>query len=204
MSKGMITMIFLMFLVLTELIRIPCRIQNYTNRMQKNIKDDRISQIEVRLMTISFMGMWIMPIIFSLTHWLDAADYMMPEWLTWIGLIMLVLSVVIHTKAHIDLGWNWSPSLEIIKGHRLITHGIYAYIRHPIYAATFLQVIAQIILLPNWAAGLAGIITFIPIYIIRIPIEEQMMLDTFKEEYKIYTFKTPKIIPRSDDMSMQG
>jgi protein-S-isoprenylcysteine O-methyltransferase Ste14 len=56
-------------------------------------------------------------------------------------------------------------------------------------------VIAQALLLPNYVAGLAGLIGFGLLYFIRVGREEQMMLDTFGAEYRDYMARTKKLIP---------
>ena len=95
-----------------------------------------------------------------------------------------------------DLKSNWSPTLEIFEGHVLVTGGIYGTIRHPMYASQWLWVAAQILLMQNWIAGPIGLIIFIPFYILRVPAEEKMMLDTFGDQYRDYLKRTGAVIPR--------
>ncbi|HCB02542.1 MAG TPA: isoprenylcysteine carboxylmethyltransferase family protein, partial [Anaerolineae bacterium] len=105
-------------------------------------------------------------------------------------------ALFIFWRAHVDLGLNWSPSLEIREKHELITKGIYKLIRHPMYASQWLWVIAQPLLLQNWVAGFLNLLIFIPFYFLRVQAEEKMMLDSFGEEYKNYMQKTGGVIPK--------
>jgi protein-S-isoprenylcysteine O-methyltransferase Ste14 len=50
----------------------------------------------------------------------------------------------------------------------------------------WLWVIAQPLLLHNWIAGLGGLKLFLPIYLVRVPREEQMMIDQFGEAFRAY------------------
>jgi protein-S-isoprenylcysteine O-methyltransferase Ste14 len=109
---------------------------------------------------------------------------------------MFVTALWLLWKAYADLGRNWSPTMQIQDEHNLVTHGIYTYIRHPIYAALWLWGCAQPLLLWNWIAGFALLVVFPPLYFIRIPREEKMMLETFGEEYSLYTERTGRIFPR--------
>jgi len=52
------------------------------------------------------------------------------------------------------------------------------------------------LLLGNWIAGWAFMVTFIPMYLVRVPQEEQMMLESFGEEYRQYMSRTGRMIPR--------
>ena len=51
-------------------------------------------------------------------------------------------------------------------------------------------------MLPNWIAGWAALVCFLPVYWLRVPHEEQMMLEHFEEEYRWYVNRTGRITPR--------
>ena len=53
-------------------------------------------------------------------------------------------------------GRNWSVSLEIRDKRRLVTDGLYRYVRHPMYASFWMWAIAQALLIPNRWPGLPG------------------------------------------------
>lgn len=158
--------------------------------------EQRISPTERALLGLLSLGGFVLPLIHSVTTWLRFADYALPLWAGWLGVAMLAVAVLIFARAHMDLRANWSPSLEIFEGHSLITSGIYAHIRHPMYTSQWLLVLAQMLLLQNWIAGPAGLIVFIPFYILRVRAEEQMMLKAFGDGYRSYVLKTGAVIPR--------
>lgn len=158
--------------------------------------DQRISTTERAALGLLALGSYILPLIYSLTNWLDFANYPLPDWLGWVGVGFMAGAVVVFARAHMDLKANWSPSLEVFKGHTLITNGIYRYIRHPMYASQWLWVIAQMLLLPNYIAGLSGLLVFIPFYFLRVRAEEQMMVETFGDQYRTYMAKTGGVIPK--------
>ncbi len=56
--------------------------------------------------------------------------------------------------------------------------------------------VAQALLLQNWVAGLAGLALFTPLYVLRVPREERMMLDRFGEEYHAYMNRTGRVVPQ--------
>jgi protein-S-isoprenylcysteine O-methyltransferase Ste14 len=51
--------------------------------------------------------------------------------------------------------------------------------------------------LHNWIVGPAFLVTFLPVYLRRVPHEEQMMLNNFGPEYREYMDRTGRIIPRA-------
>ena len=156
----------------------------------------RISLTETIFLGLLMVGNLIVPLIYSVTPWLDFANYSLPAWLGWLGIVLLACALFIFARSHIDLKSNWSPSLEIRTDHTLITNGIYRSIRHPMYASQWVWVIAQILLLQNWLAGPIALIVFAPFYLLRVKAEEKMMLDIFGEQYRVYMSKTGGVIPR--------
>jgi len=52
------------------------------------------------------------------------------------------------------------------------------------------------LLLPIWLAGWASRLAFLPLALVRIPAEEQMMLAHFGAEYRAYQMDTGGIVPR--------
>ena len=168
-----------------------------SKKQRKESKSERrVTTQEKVLLGFLFLSMFFLPLFYSTTSWLDFANYSLPNWTGWLGAALMLFALFIFWRAHVDLGLNWSPSLEIRTEHKLITNGIYGYIRHPMYASQWVWVIAQPLLIQNWVAGFANLLVFIPFYIFRVHAEEQMMIDTFGDEYREYMNKTGAVIPK--------
>jgi protein-S-isoprenylcysteine O-methyltransferase Ste14 len=169
----------------------------YTRRSKRNtIVDDRTPRLEWIPMLVASLGLLFIPLVYLFTSWLDVADYRMPTWAGWVGVAVFAGALLLLWRSHADLGRNWSVSLQIREGRSLVTAGVFRHIRHPMYAAHGLWGIAQALLLHNWIAGPAFLVSFFLIYFLRVGPEEQMMLDHFGEEYRSYMNRTGRIIPR--------
>lgn len=186
------TAIYFAALVIEMIIRAPLNRQ----RRQEKMSERRVSGQEIAILVLLLFGGFIMPIIYAVTNWLDFANYTLPAWAGWLGVVLLAGALFIFWRAHADLGLNWSPSLEIREKHELITRGIYGLIRHPMYASQWLLAIAQPLLLQNWIAGFMNLLVFIPFYFLRVKAEEKMMLDSFGNEYQEYMNRTGSVLPR--------
>jgi protein-S-isoprenylcysteine O-methyltransferase Ste14 len=151
--------------------------------------------LDIILVAIASIGL-AMPLLYLLTPWLDFANYALPRWSGWPGTGIFAGAIFMLWRSHADLGRNWSATLRITEQHSLVTNGVYRFIRHPMYTAHLLWAIAQGLLLSNWLAGWAFLVLSIPLYIVRIPREEQMMLEQFGEEYRAYMGRTGRLIPR--------
>jgi protein-S-isoprenylcysteine O-methyltransferase Ste14 len=145
---------------------------------------------------ISATGLGILPALFVFSDILRFADYPIQFWQPWLGLLVFVFALWMFRKTHVQLGRNWSVTLEVRVDHSLITDGVYAHVRHPMYTAFWLWALAQAILLPNWIAGFAGILGFGTLYLFRVRREEAMLLETFGDEYRDYMRRTGRVIPR--------
>jgi len=162
---------------------------------RKSVKDDRKTVTDAILILLPGIGMFVLPIIFVLTNWLDFATYQLPAWAGWIGVALVAFMLWLLWRSHFELGLNWTPTLQIMDEHALITSDVYQFIRHPMYTAHLVWGIAQPLLLHNWIVGFSMIFTFIPGLLYRIPREEQMMVDHFKERYQSYLGKTYRLFP---------
>jgi protein-S-isoprenylcysteine O-methyltransferase Ste14 len=173
-------------------VRAPIR------RKQRNDpKSSRqVTAQEKALLGLLFLAMFFVPLFYAATNWLDFANYTLPAWAGWLGVVILAAALLIFWRAHVDLGLNWSPSLEIREKHELITRGIYGIIRHPMYASQWLWVIAQPLLLQNWVAGWLNLLVFIPFYLLRVKAEEKLMIDQFGDQYRAYMDKVGAVIPK--------
>jgi protein-S-isoprenylcysteine O-methyltransferase Ste14 len=147
------------------------------------------------LMAISFTGLFLVPLLYATTSQPKFARYDFHPLQAWLGTLMLIAAMALFWRTHRDLGRAWSVTLEIRDQHRLVTHGIYERLRHPMYAAFWLWALSQALLLPNWIAGLSGLVGFGTLFFCRVGHEERMMLETFGDEYRAYVARTRRIIP---------
>jgi len=186
------TAIFFLALVIEMVIRAPLN----KKRKQEKMSEQRFTNQEKTILGLLSLGGFFIPLIYATTDWLDFANYRLPNWAGWLGVLLIAGAIYVFWRAHADLGLNWSPTLEIREKHELIKKGIYGVIRHPMYASQWLLAIAQPLLLQNWIAGFLNLLFFIPFYLLRVKAEEQMMLDSFGTQYQEYMKTTGGVLPK--------
>jgi protein-S-isoprenylcysteine O-methyltransferase Ste14 len=191
---GIFIIIFWLAIVAEIVIRAPI-----SKQRQKLVKSENRSSLQERVMLglLSLSG-FLLPLLYSATRWLSFANYSLPTWAGWLGVVLILAALLVFWRGHFDLGLNWSPTLEIRTEHQLVTYGIYGYIRHPMYASQWLWVFAQALLLQNWLAGFLSILVWTVFYFLRVGPEENMMLDKFGDQYRQYMKKTGAIFPRGN------
>ncbi len=96
--------------------------------------------------------------------------------------------------AQITLWRFYFSTLVIREDHQLITHGIYRFVRHPIY----LGAITGLIGVPVYVSSVYGLLTMallIPIFLNRIRMEEKLLTTEFGDAHRTYMEATSKLIP---------
>jgi len=184
--------IYFLGIVVESVIRAPLNRKRKAETM--NVR--RVTSQEKTILFLLLIAMFIFPLIYAFSDWLSFADYTLPIWAGWLGVLILFGALFVFWRAHADLGLNWSPTLEIREKHELITKGIYGVIRHPMYASQWLWVIAQPLLLQNWVAGWLNLLVFVVFYAVRVKAEEQLMIEQFGDEYRAYMKKVGGVIPK--------
>jgi protein-S-isoprenylcysteine O-methyltransferase Ste14 len=147
------------------------------------------------LLAGSFCGLFLVPAIYVVAGAFGFADRAFVPAPAWLGTAVFILALGLFHRTHRDLGRFWSVALEIRQSHALVTTGVYRHVRHPMYSAFFLWALAQALLLPNWVAGLAGLVGFGTLFAFRVGHEEAMMAERFGDAYRAYAARTRRVIP---------
>ena len=192
-ENGLDAAIWLVSFLATIAIRAPHSLRNRRNV----VVADRKGGIENILLGGMFATMMVFPLLQLATGIFDFANYVLPHGATWIGIVLQVPYLWLFWRSHADLGRNWSPGLEVRAEHGLVTSGIYARIRHPMYAAIWLSALAQPLLIQNWIAGTLVIAAFAAMLFIRVSNEEAMMRTEFGDAYDDYCARTGRLFPKS-------
>jgi protein-S-isoprenylcysteine O-methyltransferase Ste14 len=168
----------------------------YVHRARRNRKiEEHDRGYELALLTLTFLGYLGVPILYVTTHLLSFADYPLHIAMFVAGILANAGGLWLFWRSHADLGRNFSAKLVIREQHDLVTTGVYRFIRHPMYASFLLWSLGQLLLLPNWVTGLAGLFGFCVLYFPRIRREEQLMLGRFGDIYREYMAHTKRLVP---------
>ncbi len=146
-------------------------------------------------LTLSAIGQFLIPAVYVITGQPVFADYPFQPVLAWLGVVVLLAALVLFRVTHKQLGRNWSVTLETRAKHALVTDGLYGYVRHPMYSSFLLSAVAQALLLPNWIAGLSGLVGIAILFFYRVDKEEAMMTETFGDDYRAYMRRTARVVP---------
>lgn len=131
---------------------------------------------------IGFVLAWIRPASFLLT------PRPMAQVLGW---LLIASGAVPALWGHLQLGWRTHlPSVR----DTLVRHGLYAHVRHPIYAGMFLVFAGATLLRPTWAVVLACALGCLWL-IVQAKLEEVDLLQRLPA-YREYMAHVPRFVPR--------
>ena len=148
------------------------------------------------LVLFAFVCMGPMSLIYLFTPAFDFADFAGPSIVAWAGVVLLVPTVWLFWRSHIDLGDNWSMNVWAREGHELVTRGVYSRVRHPMYAALLMTGIGLFPVLHNWIVGSAMLAVAILFIGVRAPLEERFLVAQFGDHYCTYMAGTGRVLPR--------
>lgn len=117
------------------------------------------------------------------------------DFLGWIALPLLVAGLWLFWYSHYTIGRYWSIQIRLKQAHRLVTHGPYGYIRHPLYTALFIGYLGTLLALQSWMLA-AWFPVFVASYVIFAIEEEDLMESGFGEAYRAYRRQTGMFLPR--------
>ena len=113
------------------------------------------------------------------------------------GAAVYAVSLGLRYWAFAALGHQWHVDVsEPGEGRSLVRAGPYRFLRHPIYAASCLEMAGLPWMLGAWAALALGVCVFVPLEVARARFEERFLRGMFGEAYARYAAEVPAFLPR--------
>lgn len=113
------------------------------------------------------------------------AAYESPLWLSWLGVLSCVIGLVAMLLALISFGSSFRIGIDVDQPGKLVTSGIFAYTRNPIYVAMAFVVFGELLLFPNLVL-LLYMIAGIALFHRQVLREEAYLAAQYGEEYRAY------------------
>ncbi|MEA1937437.1 MAG: isoprenylcysteine carboxylmethyltransferase family protein [Patescibacteria group bacterium] len=109
-----------------------------------------------------------------------------------LGILIYTTGFFIRLKTFDNLKNNYNVSKEKMSD-KIITNGIYNYIRHPLYLGTLFVYLGLCLMIFSKAGIMLYFIFLVPLFLIRIKKEEKEF--TENTEYQKYKKETSQLIP---------
>jgi protein-S-isoprenylcysteine O-methyltransferase Ste14 len=127
-------------------------------------------------------------------------SWTLPLWILsdsfeWAAVGVAVLGFLFCWWARIHLGRLWSGSVTHKEGHRVVSTGPYAFVRHPIYTGVIVAALTTMIV-RGTAIAVAGTALIIVGYWMKARLEERFLrAELGTEAYDAYAARTAMLMP---------
>lgn len=115
-----------------------------------------------------------------------------------LGTLLYFPGLALYLWGGYTLGEMYKPSsafgVQLNVGHRLITHGPFAFVRHPLYLGLQIAALGGLLVYRNWTFAFV-LVNFLGLFI-RARREEQALAAEFGEQWKAYSQQLPAWVPR--------
>ncbi len=117
-----------------------------------------------------------------------------PRWLQIVGLALYLLGLAVAMIGRNQLGENWSDieNRDDPIDRKLVEHGIYRFVRHPIYAGDLLLILGLELVLNSWLV--LGMLALTPT-VIFMALQEEARLKDALPGYPDYCQRTWRFVP---------
>ncbi len=118
----------------------------------------------------------------------------------WMGIVQAagvgfaILALLLNWWARTHLQHYYTEGAEYQAGHRVISTGPYAYVRHPVFVSLFLLVTGLLLINPAVTTLLIAVYTFAD-FTQAARRDEQLLAEKLPE-YRRYMEQTPRFFPR--------
>lgn len=117
-------------------------------------------------------------------------------WLVGAGVTLWLAGFALRATARRALGKMWSVHVEIRDQHVLVDSGPYRFVRHPIYVAAVLELVAAPVALGAWSTGAVSLVLYLVALSFRVRAEERAHQRHHGQKWVDYCKRTPAFFPR--------
>lgn len=112
-------------------------------------------------------------------RWFDS------EILSWLGVVLCVAGLSLFLWALISFGMSFRVGIDTERPDKLVTSGVFALSRNPIYVAFALALLGQFLIFPNWVF-LAYLVAGVGLFHRQVLREEDFLKPHYGSEYEDY------------------
>ena len=130
----------------------------------------------------------------TVTPWYWAPISADPDTIVAAGLAIYTIGLAVAIVGRVQLGGNWSDieAAQVLTHQTVVQHGIYRFIRHPIYVGDLLLLAGLELALNSWLV--LGVLVLAPIVLSRAIREEELLKQSLAG-YRDYCRTSKRFIP---------
>jgi|SRR3990172_6631508 len=176
-------------------------ISGYFRRKADKVTGEKVSWKDEGIVMILLLRVGGILLWFSLVGYLIYPPILawskvgLPEWVRWVGVGTGFICAFLIYWLFSSIGSGISPTVGTRKEHKLVTHGIYRWVRHPLYSVGTLLFLSFATMADSWFIVAMAILALV-LLAIRLPNEEAHLIEKFGDEYREYMKTTGAFLPK--------
>jgi len=111
------------------------------------------------------------------------------------GMVLIIVGLAVRWTAILTLWKYFTVDVSIVGDHRLVTTGLYKFVRHPAYTGSLLSFLGLGLVFLNWLSLIVVVVPITTAFVYRIKVEEEALVTFFGEQYLRYCARTKRLIP---------
>lgn len=133
----------------------------------------------------------VVAVVLIYSVWPDIYRYSVPiawlerTWLKWVGVALLLLSLVWTGLAQVQMGESWRIGIDQRNRTNLVQRGVFSLSRNPIFLGMILTLLGLFLVIPNAITLLTFVMGAVLIQV-QVRLEEEFLRKSHGEEYSVY------------------
>jgi len=119
----------------------------------------------------------------------------LPSWLRALGLALMVFGIVLTLVAQINMGDSWRVGVDPGETTELVTTGLFAWVRNPIYSAMLTVLLGLALVVPSLLASIALLTVLAGLELHVRSVEEPYLLRNHPERFRAYAGRVGRFVP---------
>lgn len=157
----------------------------------------RVGSLEWNAGALASLGMaaGVLAPVATLAGWLGGSLWFANDAIHVVGAIVVALGIAGALAAQISMGDSWRIGVDARETTELVTDGLFAWVRNPIFSFILLTGVGLVILLPTAFSLLALGLTTAGIEIQVRAVEEPYLEKTHGTAYRDYASRVGRLVP---------
>ncbi|MGN1433023.1 MAG: methyltransferase family protein [Ruminococcus sp.] len=191
-------MIFQIIAIIILAVFYGCYFIKMISQRRKGIQTDQIGKGKVGFVKFIEVTMKIITIIVPLAEivCIILNTSVLPVWARIVGICIAVTGLVVFITSVVTMRDSWRAGVSKTDKTELVTSGIYSFSRNPAFLGFDLVYVGVLLMFFNLILFIISVLGVIIFNLQIVNVEEDFLIDTFREEYINYKKKVCRYFGR--------
>ena len=191
-------MIYQIIAIIILAVFYGCYFIKMISQRRKGIQTDRIGKGKVGFVKFIEVTMKIITIIVPIAEIVSIIlnTSVLPLWTRIVGICIAVTGVAVFITSVVTMRDSWRAGVDKTDNTELVTRGIYNFIRNPAFLGFDLVYIGILLMFFNLILFIISVFGVVIFHLQIVNVEEDFLIDTFREEYINYKKKVCRYFGR--------